>query len=213
MADLTNKQRAFVEHYLATWNAAEAARRAGYSAKSARSVGPETLSKPVIQAAIEARIAELKMGADEVLVRLADQARGDLGDFVHIGEEEITLSDIVISEREEGDEGEPATMRVVRKVETVKRPTVHIDLAKAKAASKLHLIKKIKDGRDGLSIELYDAQAAVVLLGKHHKLFGDEGGGILKFIDLTKLSDAQIARLANGDDPLAVILDKQPDPA
>ena len=76
--DLTDKQRVFVEHYLACWNAAEAARRAGYSADSARSIGSENLTKPDIRAAIARRLAELAMGADEVLARLSDLARGDI---------------------------------------------------------------------------------------------------------------------------------------
>ena len=73
--DLTDKQRVFVEHYLACWNAAEAARRAGYSADSTRSIGSENLTKPDIRAAIARRLAELAMGADEVLARLSDLAR------------------------------------------------------------------------------------------------------------------------------------------
>lgn len=41
-----------------------------------------------------------------------------------------------------------------------------IDLAKAEKAGKLHLIKKISNGRNGLQIELYDAQNALEKLGK-----------------------------------------------
>lgn len=136
-----------------------------------------------------------------------------MADYVTIGEEEVTITSVILSEREEGEEGEPAMLRTVQKTETVLRPTVHIDLHKAAKAGKLHLVKKIKDGRDGLSIELYDAQAALQLLGKHHKLFGDDESDILKFIDLSKLSEAQLTRLANGEKLLAVLLDKQPDPA
>ena len=43
---LTDKQRAFVSQYLICWNASEAARRAGYSVKSAYSIGSENLTKP-----------------------------------------------------------------------------------------------------------------------------------------------------------------------
>jgi phage terminase small subunit len=46
-----------------------------------------------------------------------------------------------------------------------------IDLHKMKEAGKLHLIKKYKVGRDGTTIELYDAQAALVQMGKQHGLF------------------------------------------
>jgi len=49
---LTDKQRAFVSEYLIDLNAAQAAIRAGYSKKTARQIGSENLSKPVIQSAI-----------------------------------------------------------------------------------------------------------------------------------------------------------------
>ena len=73
---LTDKQQAFVEHYLSCWNATQAALLAGYSEKSARSIGSENLTKPDIKAAIEGRVNDLSMTADEVLVRMAEQARG-----------------------------------------------------------------------------------------------------------------------------------------
>lgn len=87
MADgeLTNKQQAFIDAYLACWNASEAARRAGYSADTAYSIGSENLRKPEIAAAIKARLAEKAMSADEVLARLGDQARGTMEDFLSIG--------------------------------------------------------------------------------------------------------------------------------
>jgi phage terminase small subunit len=83
---LSRKQRVFVEEYLKCWNASEAARRAGYKGK-ANVVGPRLLANVSIQAAIEARINELQMGADEVLVRLAEQARFDPLQFVTIDPE------------------------------------------------------------------------------------------------------------------------------
>jgi len=42
---MTEKQERFCEHYAQVGNAAEAARRAGYSVKSARSIGNELLTK------------------------------------------------------------------------------------------------------------------------------------------------------------------------
>lgn len=52
---LTVRQGKFVEHYMVCGNAAEAARLAGYSAKTARVIGPENLLKPAVKAAVEAR--------------------------------------------------------------------------------------------------------------------------------------------------------------
>ena len=76
---LTQKQRKFVEEYLTCWCGAEAARRAGYSARghSAWTLGCRQLKRDDVQALIRQRIAEKAMTADEVLLRLAEQARGE----------------------------------------------------------------------------------------------------------------------------------------
>lgn len=52
---LTVRQAKFVEHYALCGNAAEAARLAGYSPRSARVTGPETLSNPAVKDALAAR--------------------------------------------------------------------------------------------------------------------------------------------------------------
>ena len=55
---LTPKQGRFVQEYLVDLNATAAAKRAGYSEKTAYSIGQENLKKPEIQNAIqEAKIA------------------------------------------------------------------------------------------------------------------------------------------------------------
>ena len=79
---LNMKQQAFVDEYLKDFNATQAAIRAGYSEKTARSIGSENLKKPDIARAIKAAVAERAMGADEVLLRLADIARGSLDDCI-----------------------------------------------------------------------------------------------------------------------------------
>ncbi|MCC7017550.1 MAG: terminase small subunit [Rhodospirillales bacterium] len=53
---LKPRQAAFCKHFVATGNAAEAARRAGYSARAARVQGHRLLKKPPI----EARIREMR---------------------------------------------------------------------------------------------------------------------------------------------------------
>lgn len=91
---LTYKQQLFIEHYLTCLNAAEAARRAGYSTKSARVIGCENLTKPDIKAEIDERLKEAAMGADEVLRRLADQARATLEDFIEVTKDGEPVVDI-----------------------------------------------------------------------------------------------------------------------
>lgn len=59
MSKLTDKQARFAEEYLIDLNATQAAIRAGYSAKTAKEIGSENLTKPNIAAAIEK--AQLKL--------------------------------------------------------------------------------------------------------------------------------------------------------
>lgn len=57
---LTAKQRRFVQEYLIDLNATQAAIRAGYSKKTAYSIGPENLEKPEIRKAIEEKLKEIE---------------------------------------------------------------------------------------------------------------------------------------------------------
>ena len=76
--NLTAKQRRFIdEYFLCNMNATRAAIAAGYSKQTAYKIGSENLKKPQIVTEIERRLKESAMGADEVLSRLAEQARGD----------------------------------------------------------------------------------------------------------------------------------------
>lgn len=83
---LTTKQRRFVEEYTgpANFNATEAAKRAGYSEKTAHSTGWENLRKPEIAKAVEERLDELSMSAAEVTKRLTEWGRGSLAPFQRI---------------------------------------------------------------------------------------------------------------------------------
>ena len=83
---LTAKQRIFIDEYLQCWNASEAARRAKYtgSPNTIAQTGKENLRKPTIKAEIETRLTKSSMSADEVLSRLAQFARSDLGEFEDI---------------------------------------------------------------------------------------------------------------------------------
>lgn len=78
---LSVKQKRFIDYYIQTGNASEAARKAGYSAKTAYAMGIENLRKPQIQAAIQTRLAELdsERTADtkEILEYLTKVMRGD----------------------------------------------------------------------------------------------------------------------------------------
>lgn len=79
---LTLKQARFVDYYIQTGNASEAARRAGYSEKTACSIGEENLRKPEIRRALERRLKELESQriaeTKEVLEHLTSVLRGEL---------------------------------------------------------------------------------------------------------------------------------------
>lgn len=83
---LTPKQQRFVDEYMVDLNATQAAIRAGYSPDTARQMGAENLSKPVIQAAIaEARREQQErtgISADKVLREVAYVALADARELV-----------------------------------------------------------------------------------------------------------------------------------
>ena len=89
---LTKKQRVFIEEYLQCWNATEAAKRAGYSKRTAYSQGQRLLKKAETSQAISKRISEKAMSADEVLIRLGQMARSDIGEFMDIGSMSFMVS-------------------------------------------------------------------------------------------------------------------------
>lgn len=78
---LRGKQQRFVDEYLIDRNATQAAIRAGYSAKTAYSIGEQNLKKLEVKKAIEAGEAELaernKITQDKVLNRLWEMATAD----------------------------------------------------------------------------------------------------------------------------------------
>lgn len=57
---LTEKQERFIDYYIELGNATEAARRAGYSEKTAKETGYENLTKPHIKSEIDKRLKELE---------------------------------------------------------------------------------------------------------------------------------------------------------
>lgn len=82
MEKLTPKQQKFVDYYIQTGNATEAAKLAGYSPKTAYSIGNENLNKPEIKNAIQARLKELESqrvaNAQETLELITAIMRGEL---------------------------------------------------------------------------------------------------------------------------------------
>lgn len=75
------KQQRFVDEYIISGNATQAAIKAGYSKKTAAVTATENLRKPNVKAAIDKRNAEIQsektMDMQEVMERLAAMGRGE----------------------------------------------------------------------------------------------------------------------------------------
>lgn len=168
---LTDKQKLFVSYYVQHWNATKAARQAGYSDPECS--GFENRQKPAIEEAIRARIAQVAMSADEVLMRLADQARGvhaDYWEFWNPRESEWSSAD----ESEMNDDEIDFRDRERTKEALLKR-VPHLNIERMIADGRGHLIKELKAEAGMLcEVKFYDAQAALIQLGRHHKLFTDK---------------------------------------
>ena len=145
---LTNRQKVFVEHYLTCWNGTEAARRAGYSVKTANEQAARLVAKVSVQAAICERLKDLQASTDEVLSRLTSHSRGSMDDFIG-GLDRIDLE----RARERG------VMHLVKKL---KQRTTTISKSEGEDIE-THEVE----------LELYDAQAATVQLAKILGLYVD----------------------------------------
>jgi phage terminase small subunit len=156
---LTAKQEKFIASYIRCLNASKAARDAGYAESSAHVRGHELVRNSNIAAIIKEELAKQSMTSEEVVARLAAQARGDIIDLLDPG-------------------------------------TLTLDWEKAQAAGVSHLIKKLKQTiitnddqqTEIFEIELYDAQKALVHLGKTMAMFvdrkevtGKDGGPVVVF--------------------------------
>lgn len=76
---LSDQQRIFVDAYLRTWNASQAAEEAKYAWP--RSTGAKLLQKPAIRAAIDEELKNHHIGTNHVLARLGEMANVSLADF------------------------------------------------------------------------------------------------------------------------------------
>ena len=103
---MTDKQKRFAEEYLIDLNATQAAVRAGYSEKTAYSIGNENLSKPEIKAYIDEKLAEMKSerlaDAKEVLEFFTSVMRGEIKEETlrFVGDGVQRIDEIASSTRE-----------------------------------------------------------------------------------------------------------------
>lgn len=149
MARLSDKQRRFIQEYLIDLNATAAAKRAGYSAKTAEAIGYENLRKPQIAEEIRKRQeklqSKLEITQETVLRELAAVAFANGTDFAAINRDgSVSLT-----------------------------PTSELSEQKKKA------VASIKEGQYGTEIKLYDKVRALELLGRHLGVFDAKSGSAL----------------------------------
>ncbi|HEP1291440.1 TPA: terminase small subunit [Streptococcus pyogenes] len=107
LSKLTLKQKRFADEYIISANATAAAIKAGYSKKTARSIGQENLTKPDIKAYIDERLEKLESEKiatqEEVLQYLTSIMRGEQQEktLISIGElgQEIVDIDVGAKDR------------------------------------------------------------------------------------------------------------------
>ena len=106
MAGLTLKQQRFADEYIISGNATQAAILAGYSKKTARTIGQENLTKLDIKKYIDERLDELESSKiakqEEVLRYLTSLMRGEETEQTlrGLGEGEQIIDDIEVSAKD-----------------------------------------------------------------------------------------------------------------
>jgi phage terminase small subunit len=150
------KRERFIAEYLVDYNATQAAIRAGYSKKTAKSIGQQLLTFPDVKDAIDAKT----MSKNEVVVRISDIGKGDIADLLDITTTGYSFKLLV-------DDGNGNKI--------VNPKTKLIKKIKQKVTT---ILGKSENGEDkeiiDTEIELYSALDALGLLGKYHKIFTDK---------------------------------------
>jgi phage terminase small subunit len=161
---MTPRQRRFVEEYLVDLNATQAAKRAGFSAKSAGDRGWKLLRTPEVAAAIEAaqakRAERTRVSADKVVTELAKVAFGDPRRLFSWGPGGVVLRDSA-----DLTEAEAALVSEVSETRTAKGGTrkvkLHCKLTALTALGKhLGLFGNGRKGARTLGVETDDEGAA-----------------------------------------------------
>ncbi len=156
---LTDKEEQFCQEYVISWNATRAAIDAGYSKKMAYSIGYENTKKPHIKARIEELLKEKVMSREEVLARLASQARASHYHFIRVDGEGFVYFDF-------SDEDAMRHLHLIKKIKSKRQRLVR---GKGDDAEEWE--------GEWVEVELHDPQRALELIGKHHSLFIDRDDG------------------------------------
>lgn len=149
-------QDRFVDEWLIDFNGTQAAIRAGYSERSARSIAGRLLTKDNIQREISRRQKDLQrrteVTQERVVKELARIAFANIADYVHVETQTRTK-----------DDGTETTYQIVMLSETE-------DLSADQRAA----LATVKQSVNGVEIKLHDKIKALELLGRHIGMFNDK---------------------------------------
>lgn len=150
--DLEPKQKLFADFYVgeANLNATRAAILAKYSKKTASAIGAENLRKPKIKDYINKLLDEISMPSKEIIAGLTREAKGSIAD--------------ILNEHGKFDYQEMIRRGTDKLIKKLKIKTT----TRKEHGSKDEIEETIYE------LELYDAQAAKVHLGKMRGLFSDK---------------------------------------
>lgn len=155
MAELNDKQRSFCDEYLIDLNATQAAIRAGYSEKTAYSIGQRLLKDVEVQNYISKRQKErserTEITQDKVLKELAVIAFANTTDFARI------------VEKQTADENG----------KVIKYKTVDLTLTSELSEEQQRALAVVKEGKFGIEVKPHDKVRALELLGKHLGMWTD----------------------------------------
>jgi hypothetical protein len=216
---LSEKHKAVANEYLKCFNRSEAYRAVYPSVASdtAASNAWRLWQNPDMQEYISRRLSEAAMSADEVLMRLAEDARAEYAQYIvaaprldMVRMAKDGLADLIPQIIDEHGNIDIVALarngQLAQVAEYITQPG-YVDIAAMERDGKKHLIKGLKPTQWGLTVEFHDAQAAKVQLGRYHKLFVDRSETRNFDIDLSKLTNDQLERVAAGEDPLQVVID------
>lgn len=149
-------QDRFVDEWLIDFNGTQAAIRAGYSERSARSIAGRLLTKDNIQREIARRQKDLQrrteISQDRVVKELARIAFADATDYVQVETRTVEKND-----------GTELSYQTVTLTETAEL-----------SADQRAAIAGIKQGTNGVEVKLHDKIKALELLGRHIGMFNDK---------------------------------------
>lgn len=181
---LRGKQQRFVDEYLVDRNATQAAIRAGYSAKTAYSIGEENLRKPEVKKAIEIGEVEIaertKITQDMVMKELAKIGFSNMLDYITItdGGDPVTdfsaltpdqaaaINEITVEEYTEG-RGDDARNVKRTKFKLSDKRSALVDMGKHLGMFKDHLVHS-NDPENPLT-DTKSASKKLSALAKLHK--------------------------------------------